>query len=172
MGSGLRTPEVPRDFEGPRDITVIMGGGAYLGVEPQSLGRELGDAFGVPDGRGVLLAMVVPGGPAAKAGLRAGDVITSFNGTRLGSVADLRRSLKEVRGSKTVTLEAVRKGESRKFTVEVKGSAGRNLTHMRLPDLQKWNWHMDADREDIQKEIRDLKEQLRELKEQLRDIRK
>ncbi|MGH7778007.1 MAG: S1C family serine protease [Candidatus Dormibacterales bacterium] len=54
---------------------VTSSGRAYLGVEIGS-----GVTFGGSGGNGVYVAAVVPGGPAAKAGIKAGDVITSLNG--------------------------------------------------------------------------------------------
>jgi len=52
----------------------------FLGITMQPLDRELADYLGIPDATGVLVNSVMEGSPAARAGLRTGDVITSFNG--------------------------------------------------------------------------------------------
>ncbi len=67
---------------------------AYLGV-------QIGDT----NGAGVLVQGVTAGGPAAKAGLAAGDVITSVNGRQTPTVDDLTSAVSELKPKKTVTLE-------------------------------------------------------------------
>ncbi|HEY5656943.1 MAG TPA: trypsin-like peptidase domain-containing protein, partial [Myxococcota bacterium] len=52
----------------------------FLGISMQPLDRELADYLGVPDATGVVVNSVVEGSPAARAGLRPGDIITGFNG--------------------------------------------------------------------------------------------
>jgi membrane-associated protease RseP (regulator of RpoE activity) len=170
-------PDLPDVRESPsapdpgRDITILIGGGAYLGVEPQNLGRELADAFGVPDGKGVLLARVIPGGPAARAGLKTGDVLVKFDGHALETASDLRRDLRQVRGRKTVHLVAVRKGETREFNVELSGGHGRNQSQVRIPDFEQWRLNFgEGDREHLQTQMRELRDELRELKEQIRAL--
>ena len=60
----------------------------WLGVILQPFSREMAAYYGRPEVRGVLLADVQPGGPAAKQGLLSGDVITSFNGTPVEAEQD------------------------------------------------------------------------------------
>jgi putative serine protease PepD len=69
---------------------------AYLGV-------QIGDT----NGAGVLVQSVTPGGPAAKAGLASGDVITSVNGHQTPTVDDLTSVVSELRPGTTVALEVV-----------------------------------------------------------------
>ena len=52
----------------------------YLGVLAQSLTEDMAKEFGVPDTAGALVQDVTPDGPAAKAGLKNGDIIRKFNG--------------------------------------------------------------------------------------------
>src|ERR1700682_30856 len=47
----------------------------YLGVQVESVGRQLGEYFGIKDGEGILIKSVEKNSPAEKAGLKAGDVI-------------------------------------------------------------------------------------------------
>jgi serine protease Do len=51
----------------------------FLGITMQALDRELADYFGMPDTTGVVVNSVVEDSPAERAGLRSGDIITSFN---------------------------------------------------------------------------------------------
>jgi S1-C subfamily serine protease len=164
-------PESPQAPGAGRDITILIGGGAYLGVEPQNLGRELADAFGVPDGKGVLLARVIPGSPAARAGLKTGDVLVKFDGHALETASDLRRDLRQIRGRKTVRLVAVRKGETHEFTVDVSGGHSRNRSQIRIPDFEQWRLNFgEGDREHLQSQLRELRDELRELRDQIRSM--
>jgi S1-C subfamily serine protease len=64
----------------------------------------LGVVIGETNGAGVLLEKVAAGGPAAKAGLVSGDVITSVNGSRTANVDDFTSVVSELRPRTTVTL--------------------------------------------------------------------
>jgi serine protease Do len=54
---------------------------SYMGVSIQeSMSADLAESFGVPGGKGVVITEVTEDGPAERAGLKAGDVVTSFDG--------------------------------------------------------------------------------------------
>ena len=61
----------------------------WLGVQIQEVTPEIAKGLGLPKSEGALVADVTPGGPAAKAGLKQGDVIESFNGHAINKVRDL-----------------------------------------------------------------------------------
>ncbi|GGH33699.1 S1C family serine protease [Microbacterium album] len=66
---------------------------------------------------GALISDVTPGGAAAQAGLRAGDIVTEFNGTRIASAVDLTAQVRAAAGGSEATLTYVRGGES--HTIDV-----------------------------------------------------
>ena len=68
----------------------------YLGVVIQALTPELAEQFGVSGQTGALIGSTTPGGPAEKAGLKAGDVVTSFNGKPVKDMRDLFRLVSSV----------------------------------------------------------------------------
>src|SRR5262249_17997865 len=70
-------------------------GGPMLGIDAEDLSGQLGNFFGAPDGQGVLVREVMPGTPAEKAGLKAGDVIVRVDGKRVASTEDLRSALRD-----------------------------------------------------------------------------
>jgi Do/DeqQ family serine protease len=61
----------------------------WIGVEPNDLSPELAETFGVKANAGVIITGVLQNGPAAKAGVRPGDVITSVGDKKIGNVQEL-----------------------------------------------------------------------------------
>jgi S1-C subfamily serine protease len=104
----------PFDF----DVQVSRRDGR-LGIRVQELTPELAAYFGAKDG--VLVAAVTSDSPAARAGIRAGDVITGVNGRSVGSAGDLNRELRSVTGDGALTLGVVRdkKETTLKATIDV-----------------------------------------------------
>ena len=80
----------------------------YLGVTMQNLDLTLANAFGLDRPRGALVAGVDPGSAAETAGLRAGDVITAFNGQRLQQAGDLTSHMGMALAGEWVRLEVWR----------------------------------------------------------------
>ena len=91
----------------------------YLGVMIQPMTPELAKAFKVEGERGVLVGDVVADSPAAKAGIKAGDVVMTFNGRDVEDPRQLRlRSSQMVPGT-TAKLGVLREGKSKEFEVTV-----------------------------------------------------
>jgi serine protease Do len=107
----FRMPEMPNlpevaplpemDFDG----MTVMSAHPRLGIDAEDLSGQLGTFFGAPEGEGILVRDVSSGSVAEKAGLKAGDVITSLNGDRLRSVGDLRSRLAAHASDKPTTVK-------------------------------------------------------------------
>ncbi|MBA4212953.1 MAG: 2-alkenal reductase [Polaromonas sp.] len=94
-----------------RDGQVTRG---WIGVEPQDLTPELAESFGLASDAGVIITGVLQNGPAAQAGIRPGDVITSVAGRDVNNVAQLLSAVAALKPGTPATLEVVRKdGKSR-----------------------------------------------------------
>jgi serine protease Do len=78
-------------FDNNGDLTFFLGNSRRIGVSTMELTKQLADYFGIADGKGVLVTSVVEDSPAAKAGVRAGDVITAIDGEAVDSPGDLAR---------------------------------------------------------------------------------
>ena len=89
-----------------------------IGISAMDVSGQLGAYFNVPDGEGVLVTEVKENTPAAKGGLKAGDVITKINGKRVHDLGELRGQLGESRDTKSVSLSVIRKGTETSLTVE------------------------------------------------------
>ncbi len=165
------------------------GGRGWLGVMTQPLSKELGEFFGVAEGRGALVSEVVKDSPAAKLGLRAGDVITQVDGTAVENPGDLMRAVRGIDASKKTKVVWKREKRERtgEVTLEVRegwGGAGmreavRSFRDMprrferrkaRIPredGVSRFEWR-DEDAKSLREEIRTLKEEMRRLKEEMR----
>lgn len=96
----------PRRFEYrvPGGIRPFINGSrGRLGVTVQSLTAELEEYFGAKNG-GALVSSVTNESAAAKAGVKAGDVITSINGRRVEDSDDLIREIEDAKGETTIVL--------------------------------------------------------------------
>lgn len=114
----VQIPEMPSmDLGG--EMGMLAGGSPRLGIDAEDIGGQLGSFFGAPDGEGILVRSVNSGSAAEKAGLKAGDVITSFNGERVRSVGDLRQKLGLQNEAKTVKLVVLRNRNEISLTVEL-----------------------------------------------------
>ncbi|KXG77477.1 serine protease HtrA [Thermotalea metallivorans] len=79
------------------------------GVNAQQYARNYGSILGAKEG--VLVYQVVPNGPASKAGMQAGDVITAINGEKVPSMTRLARILYKYRPGDKIKIEVVRNGQ-------------------------------------------------------------
>lgn len=91
----------------------------WLGVIIQPLDPELARQFQVEPGGGVLIADVVEGGPAAKAGVKTGDVLVAFAGKRVTDVRQLQRLVASVRPGNAIDIKVKRKEKDLTFKVTV-----------------------------------------------------
>ena len=79
-----------------------------LGVNATSMTDELRDFFGAPHGSGVLVQRVSPQTPAAKAGVRVGDVLTQVNGKTVEDTSDVTDALAGKKKGDSVSLSVIR----------------------------------------------------------------
>src|SRR5712671_6698787 len=123
----FRIPEIPDIPSMEWNGNMLFGGGPRLGIDAEDLSGQLGAFFGAPDGEGILVREVNSGSPAEKAGVKAGDVITSLNGERIRSVGELREKLSGKRDEKdrTVKLGVLRNKNAMTLTVELPEQAAR-----------------------------------------------
>jgi serine protease Do len=91
---------------------------AFLGIEYRDLEPEIASTFGLPVQQGVIVAAVTAGSPAARAGLRRGDIITRVDDVPVAQGGDLRRALRARSPGAEVTLTLLR--GSKRFTTRVR----------------------------------------------------
>ncbi len=91
----------------------------YLGVSLTDLTPELRAHFGVPEGAGVMVSRVESGSPAEKAGIRVGDILTSIDGSDIGTSWDVRSKVRDYTDGQQVPLEVWRDGRAQNMTLTV-----------------------------------------------------
>ena len=91
----------------------------WLGVQLQTVSAEVAEGLGLKEERGTLVASVVPDSPAAKAGLKAGDVVLGVNGKPLADAKTLARLVGDSRPGTALTLEVSRDQKTRDLQVQV-----------------------------------------------------
>jgi serine protease Do len=94
--------------------TVLEHGGViargYLGVEIQPVTQDIAEDLGLKSAAGALVAQVMPGTPAAEAGLKNGDVITKLDGKSVATPSDLTIQVGELKPGAKVELTYIRDG--------------------------------------------------------------
>ena len=95
---------------GDRTFQFFAGGPRKLGIEYMEIGEQLAGYFKLAGKSGVLVSSVDADGPAAKAGMKAGDVILKLDGKAVGDGGDLREAVSEAEGGTEVTVTVQRDG--------------------------------------------------------------
>ena len=96
------------------DGKIVRG---YLGVGLQTVTPELAESFRLPDTAGALINGVLPNTPAAKAGMKAGDVIVDFNGKPVTDSAHLRLMVAQTPPKTSVSFKVLRDTKEKSFSV-------------------------------------------------------
>lgn len=173
----------------------------WMGVGIEDLDPQLGEYFGVKDGAGVLVKSVTDDSPAAKAGLKAGDVITGIDGGALQAevkdTGSLHEALAETKAGDTVKVEYLRKGKKQSAEVTLGEApeseapsilmwhgqdggmhelAAPKMMHryMMAPDAPGAERHVQIIREmdGNDEELQEMRSQLDEMRKELQELRK
>ena len=91
----------------------------WLGVQIQDVTRQLAESFGMDRPHGALVAKVIPGGPAEKAGLQIGDIIVEFNGQVVETSGELPPRVGVTPIDENAKIKIIRQGEKQDLTVKI-----------------------------------------------------
>ncbi|MDT7951142.1 MAG: Do family serine endopeptidase [Acetobacteraceae bacterium] len=92
----------------------------YLGVESQRLTADIASGLGLSaDTHGALVASVQPDSPAAKAGLRDGDVIQAVGDHKIGDPGELARTIADIKPGDSAKLDVLRDGQDKPVTITI-----------------------------------------------------
>jgi serine protease Do len=90
----------------------------YIGATIQNFTPEMAEAQGLGDQKGAIVNDLVPGGPSARAGLVAGDVVIAINGVSVKTSTELTRQVAKARAGDVLRLDVIHEGKRR--VVEVR----------------------------------------------------
>jgi len=88
-------------------------------VQLQGLSKELAGYLGLNNDQGALIVGVIAGSPAARAGLRQGDVIVKINARQIKNPDDLIEAIKETKIGQKVVLSIYRQGETKTVSLTI-----------------------------------------------------
>jgi len=134
----FRLPEMPEVAPIPDVPSIEWDNGNLLmnrprlGIDAEDLSGQLGSYFGAPDGEGILVRDVNPGSAAEKAGVKAGDVITSLNGERIHGLAELRSKLSAAGEGKTAKLGVLRNKSALTLDIEIPAVKHKTVHKMEM----------------------------------------
>ena len=89
----------------------------WIGVEPQDVTPEIAESFGLQQKTGAIVAGVLQGGPADKAGIKPGDILVSVNGDEITDTTKLLNTVAQIKPGTPTKVHVVRKGKQ--FDVNV-----------------------------------------------------
>ncbi|PTB18581.1 peptidase [Trinickia symbiotica] len=108
-----------------------------LGVAVQSVDQTLANSFGLSKPAGALVSSVDPGGPAAKAGLQAGDVILAVNGQSVDDSTDLPAQIAAMKPGSNATLDIWRDKTKKQMTVKIGSMSDTKVASNGSPSAQQ-----------------------------------
>jgi predicted metalloprotease with PDZ domain len=158
----------------------VAGSGAYLGVSLRDVSTEDVSSLGLRDEFGALIEGVSEESPAAAAGLQEGDVIATWNGERVESVAMLSRFVRETPPGRSVSLGVFRGGSQRTIAVELgeRSAAARTLAYAIGPEIrermEELREHLRESRDEMrlsEEELRAMREKMRLSEDEMREAR-
>lgn len=91
----------------------------WIGVQIQPVTKDIADSIGLKEANGALVADPQPGGPASKAGIKSGDVITSVNGEAIKGARELAKKIGGMAPDETVKLGVYRNGGNETVSVKL-----------------------------------------------------
>ncbi len=120
----LSAQEHERERESRQQITVARGmlpnGGSFLGIIGEEIDEEIARKLNLPGEYGAIITEIVRGSAADDAGLQKNDVIVRYNGTRVESMAQLRRMISETPAGRNVELAIIRNGAEQMVQTELR----------------------------------------------------
>ncbi|HXC56140.1 MAG TPA: DegQ family serine endoprotease [Rhizomicrobium sp.] len=108
----------------------------YLGVNIQNVTPEIATSLNIATPKGAIVAEVVPGGPAASAGIQQGDVVTALDGRTVEDSRDLTRHIASLPAGATATFTVLRDGTQKTITAKIGNRPDQRVASNNDPDSQ------------------------------------
>lgn len=161
----------------------------YMGVQLRNLNVQLGEYFGIEDGKGALIEEVTADSPAKKAGLEAGDVIIAVEGEEIEGPAAVTKLIRQKDEGDEIKVSVLRRNEKKEFTVTLEKAPDDFGTFFwkghildsdedfffmpRMKGLFKGDYDYNLHEEDnLQQNMDDLEDEIEELRQELKELKK
>jgi membrane-associated protease RseP (regulator of RpoE activity) len=164
---------MPKNFEMPEvhfpSQVLQMRLSPILGIQAEGVGRQLGEYFGIKDGEGLLIKSVEKGGPAEKAGLKAGDVIVRTGDEKVTDRSDLSRILRTHRTGGKVALTIVRDHKEQTISVDVPERKVKDSSrmHIEVPDIDINLDEIHSNMDEIQGVVKKITPEMEHMRQQI-----
>ncbi|MFA7344864.1 MAG: trypsin-like peptidase domain-containing protein [Terrimicrobiaceae bacterium] len=122
IGFAIPSNTVRRIFENIRDYGHVVR--PWFGVVMLPITPAVAAQLGLPDSKGALVQATVEDSPAARAGLKPGDVILTYNGRPIVDWKDLRNRVAETEPGREVPVGILREGRNLKIPVKIEKQPG------------------------------------------------
>ncbi len=139
----------------------------YLGVRVLPMTEDLRAYFKTPRGRGILVSRVEEDTPAAKAGMRAGDVIVAVDGKGISDRSDIAQALADRQPGDKVPVKIVRDGSEKTLEVEIGERPGAHrhgafvVPEDEQPDLERLQELSNGVAEEVRNRMEEAREELK-----------
>jgi serine protease Do len=148
---------IPSQIVRPTVETLIRDGKVthgYMGIGISDVTPENAKFFNLTDANGAVVSQVEPDSPAAKAGLKTGDVITELNGKKVTDASDLQVAVGQMKPGSTIKLDVLRDGKSMTVpvTLEAMGSRDKEGNEVSENPQGKMRWGLGL--ADVTPEVR------------------
>src|SRR5262249_36177329 len=164
-----RGPAAPQAGPSHDDVQVtVTAGKGRLGIIALQISPELRAHLGAPHDRGVLVDAVRPDSPAARAGLRVGDIVTDVDGDATKSASDVLSALTDRKKGDEVTVVAFRSSQRVELHAKLDTDPGttwqsRNFRGFPgMPDMNGW-FQFNGPPDDMHGAIEELRKRMDEL---------
>jgi len=160
---------------GPAFVTVVHAARSFIGVRLLDLTPELRELYTGSKDSGVLVSFVEADSPAAKAGIRVGDVIVKVGGESVSRSPEISRAVRNKEPGQKVTLEVRRDKTAR--TIEVAVAERKGSRHeFRMPDIGGHGFSFHTDdwderiSEQVERAIERTQEKLQQIEKRLQEL--
>ena len=117
LGPGSGQSMLPTASTANAKESAPQAGRGWIGVQIQPVTTNIAESLGMKEDKGALIAEPLTDGPAAKAGILSGDVITALNGQPVNDIRDLAKQIGDMAPGGTVKLTIWRKGEEKTISL-------------------------------------------------------
>ena len=186
-GCDKKNVKIIKKYKMMDEPVMIDDKAGFLGIQIQNLSEQLSDYFKVKDGNGVLVSEVVKDGPAEKAGLKAGDIITKVDEKDIENAGALTMTIRGYEPETKISVSVIRDGKKKNLEAILgktensymyrfgdlgkMGDKHKMLLKMHPEGLDDFEFHeFKFDKEGFKEQMDEMRKELSIMKEELKKL--